>query len=433
MSVLETSNSVVQEAGGEGAAPGSGPSKMKELVVTLFGQERNLGSFPARLHTDLRHVVEMLRRGKQPRFGGSRLAMLEEAMATPSSHYRTQAELRQQIEAWKETDRSNFDADRYYDSWRAAGYTEHNRGSQETLARRALQLCSIHTGEPPVDHTKECLLAVDLGCGSGLSTAVACRVRADTLGTIGVDLSWEMLRSPEWEEVSSSPSPLSGERLRCDLAQPLPFRAGVFDLCYSVSAVHYLAQGSATRTAEQRISALTKSLRDVLCAGSRPCALQAYLTRDSNALQLFRDVAEQDGWALCDLVVDQSHGRPAERDFLYLVRSLRPGIERPPRCALYAHANATCALALEAWAKAAGIAPVCLDGGHRAWLVREHDRFAKRMVRLHKRCQTDGATLDHAEPLEDQSKVMAEKLQAVETEVSDEEARLSTVLGLLHT
>ena len=44
---------------------------------------------------------------------------------------------------------------------------------------------------------------------------------------------------------------------------------------YSVSAVHYLAQGSATRTAEQRISALTKSLRDVLCAGSRPCALQA--------------------------------------------------------------------------------------------------------------------------------------------------------------
>ncbi|CAE7233195.1 unnamed protein product [Symbiodinium natans] len=360
--------------------------------------------------------------------------MLEEALAAPGSHYRSQGELRQQIEAWKETDRANFDADRYYDSWRAAGYTEHNRGSQETLARRALQLCSIPTGEPPVDHTKECLLAVDLGCGSGLSTAVAGGVRAATLGTIGIDLSSEMLRSPEWEEVSSQPSPLSGERLRCDLSQPLPFRAGVFDLCFSVSAVHYLAQASATRTAEERIGALTRSLRGVLAPSSKPCALQAYLTRDSNALQLFRDVALKDGWNLCDLVVDQSHGRPAERDFLYLVRSLSETTRKPPRCALYAHAHASCALAMEAWAKTSGLPPVCLDGGHRAWLVREHDRFAKRLVRLRKRCQTDGAQLDHAQPLDAQSQLLAEKLEGAiaECENVDEEARLSTVLGLLH-
>lgn len=114
--------------------------------------------------------------------------------------------------------------------------------------------------------------------------------------------------------------------------------------------------------------------------------LQAYLTRDSNAVESFRQVALRDGWGLCELVVDQSHGQKAERDFLYLSQQAE---DRPPRCVLYEHAQATCALALESWTYRTGAPhPVRLDAAHRAWLVREHDRYARRMLRLHKRFLT---------------------------------------------
>ncbi|CAJ1377218.1 unnamed protein product [Effrenium voratum] len=317
--------------------------------------------------------------------------------------------------AWKEEDRASFDADRYYDSERTAGYTEHNRGSQETLARRTLQLCSVQTESTD----QETLLAVDLGCGSGLSSKAGSQCH---LAVIGVDLSSEMLRSDEWE-AEKHLSPMSGERLRCDLAQPLPFRSQVFDLCYSVSAVHYLATASG---AEQRIRALTGSLRRILVPEARPVALQAYLTRSSGAVEAFQAAARKDGW-LCDLVVDQSHGRPAERDYLYLRKG---GTELAPRCALYSHAKATCALALEAWAQRQKAPLVRLDGAHRAWLVREHDRFARRLLRLHKRV-ADGASLDHAAPPGTDAAALAQRLAGIEE--MEEEARLSAVLSILHS
>ncbi|CAK9074223.1 unnamed protein product [Durusdinium trenchii] len=238
-----------------------------------------------------------------------------------------------------------------------------------------------------------------------------------------------MLRSSEWGEVSSTRGPLAGERIRGDLAQPLPFRDGVFDLCFSVSAVHYLVQDSLARTAAERISALTSSLRKILTQTARPCTLQAYLTRDSNAVESFRQVALRDGWGLCELVVDQSHGQKAERDFLYLSQQAE---DRPPRCVLYEHAQATCALALESWTYRTGAPhPVRLDAAHRAWLVREHDRYARRMLRLHKRCET-GGSLDHSAPLGPEAQTLADRLAAVES-TEDEEARLSMILNVLHT
>lgn len=172
---------------------------------------------------------------------------------------------------------------------------------------------------------------------------------------------------------------LGPERIRADLSQALPFRDGVFDLCYSVSAVHYLVQDSLTRSAQERVRALTQSLRRIRAPNARPCTLQAYLTRDSEAVQTFQEVARLDAFGT-HLVVDQSHGQKAERDFLYLSEALD---DAPPcRCALYEHA--TCALALETWARARSH-PVRLDAAHRAWLVREHDRYARRILRLHKR------------------------------------------------
>ena len=51
----------------------------------------------------------------------------------------------------------------------------------------------------------------------------------------------------------------------------------VFDLCYSVSAVHYLAADSLTQTAERRIGHLTRSVKRILTPKGRPCTLQAYM------------------------------------------------------------------------------------------------------------------------------------------------------------
>eukprot|EP00931_Biecheleriopsis_adriatica_P045211 TRINITY_DN25915_c0_g1_i1.p1 TRINITY_DN25915_c0_g1~~TRINITY_DN25915_c0_g1_i1.p1 ORF type:complete len:458 (+),score=55.17 TRINITY_DN25915_c0_g1_i1:18-1391(+) len=427
-----------QAAGARGSAVSV--ERQKDLVVNLFGSDRNLGTFPTRLHSDMRHLVEMLRRGKHPRLASDRVAALETALSSPGSTVGSLGQLRQQIEVWREGSRKGFDADRYYDGERAKGYTEHNRGPQETLARRALQLCSMATGG---DTTKENLLAVDLGCGSGLSTATACRLSTHQVGVIGIDLSSEMLRSEEWKEVAALPAPLAGERLRCDLSQPLPFRQGVFDVAYSISAVHYLVQDSHTRSADQRISAFTRSLRECLAPGARPCVFQAYMTRESGAaaFEQFSKVARQDGWALCDLVIDQAHGGSAERDFLYLLNAPdSQALGRPARCALYQHAGATCALALESWARSKGQPPVLLDGAHRAWLGREHDRHARRLVRLHKRCATEGAVLDHAAPLGDEGALLAAKLRTAMEEAGgasggaevDEEAKLARLLQVLH-
>eukprot|EP00435_Cladocopium_sp_Y103_P022800 s3014_g5.t1 len=346
------------------------------------------------------------------------------------SMFRSLEELRQQIEAWREEDRAGFDANRYYDSGRTVGYTEHNRGSQDTLTRRTLQLSSVAT-EGPAEDT---ILAVDLGCGSGLSTVSALdaangRGRSG-LGVIGLDLSSEMLRAEEWKEVGRHP--LAGERLRADLGQPLPFRDHVFDLCYSVSAVHYLASNSLTRTAEQRISQLTSSVKRILRRQGRPCTLQAYMTRESKAVETFRQVALRDGWDICELVVDQSHGK-AERDFLYLSHGpVALSDSRPPRCALYRHCSATCALALETWAKVCPETwPVRLDGAHRAWLVREHDRYARRILRLQKRCD-DGAPLDHSSPGAEEQ-ILADRLRKAAESAEDEEGRLSMILNVLHS
>ena len=149
---------------------------------------------------------------------------------------------------------------------------------------------------------------MDLGAGSGLSTATC-----STLGAfvIALDLSSEMLRSSEWQHLEGHV-----DRLRGDLAQPLPFREQVFDLLYSVSAVHYVAQDAAKRSGRERIRCLTRSLKSIRAEKAYPCTLQAYLTRDSKAIEDFKEVAKLDGFNT-QLVVDQSHGQKAEL-FLFI-------------------------------------------------------------------------------------------------------------------
>merc|ERR1712129_398426 len=122
------------------------------------------------------------------------------------------------------------------------------------------------------------------------------------------------------------------------------------------------------------------------------------------------------GWPLCSLVQDKVHsGYSTERDFLYML-ARAPGskkLESPPRCALYKQHDATCVLAVDAWARENGLPPVCVDDTHRAWLTREHDRFARRLVRLNDRCTAAGKSLDHADPLDEAGQQMAKRLASL--------------------
>mmetsp|Transcript_34374 Transcript_34374/g.67688 ORF Transcript_34374/g.67688 Transcript_34374/m.67688 type:complete len:441 (-) Transcript_34374:7-1329(-) len=414
----------------------SGP-RMKDLLVPLFGADRQFGAFPTTLHSDMRHLIEMLRRGKQARLDEQRMARLERALADDGAKFKSILELRSQMEEWRAESQRAFDANAYYDASRAKGYTDHNRGSQEALTLRALQFSSLKTDRRrDSSAVADGLLAIDLGCGTGLSTGVAAALPATSLAVIGVDLSEEMLHSDEWAELVATRMPMAGERVRCDLAQPLPFRRSCFDVAYSVAAVHYLTQDSQQRSAEDKMLTFLTSLRSCLSSTARPCTFQAFFTREPSAKTRFAQAAEKAGWSLCDLVVDHTYGgKGAERDFLYVLptQPLKPGPMRPPRCALYDAHGATCALALESWALQRGIAEVQLDSVHRAWLECEHLRFAKRMVRLHDRCDA-GRRLDEAKPLDAAGSKMAKHLAVLLSEHSaSPEDCLPHVLDSLHS
>jgi len=410
---------------------------MKDLLVPLFGADRQFGAFPSTIHSDMRHLIEMLRRGIQARLDEQRIARLERALADDGAKFKSISELRSQMEEWREESFRAFNADAYYDASRAKGYTDHNRGSQQSLTERALQFSSLRTdGRRDSSSVADGLLAIDLGCGTGLSTGVAAALPAVSVAVIGVDLSADMLHADEWTDVAATGAPLAGERVRCDLAQPLPFRRSCFDVAYSIAAVHYLAQDSKQRSAGDKMLTFMTSLRSCLSSTARPCTFQAFFTREPTAKARFAQAAKKAGWSLCDLVVDQTYGgKGAERDFLYVLptQPLKPGPMRPPRCALYDAHGATCALALESWACQRGVAAVQLDDAHRAWLEREHQRFARRLVRLHERCNA-GQRLDEAEPLDAAGSKMAKHLAVLLSEHSaSPEDCLPHVLDSLHS
>lgn len=98
------------DAKGAEGKDGAAQPRVKELSVTLFGAVRQLGTFPTSVHTDIRHALEMLRRGKQPRLSRERLAAVDAALASEGSRFKSQAELRTEVEVWREESRRAFDA-----------------------------------------------------------------------------------------------------------------------------------------------------------------------------------------------------------------------------------------------------------------------------------------------------------------------------------
>ena len=162
-------------------------------------------------------------------------------------------------EAVRPEERAGGDADKYYDREVTEAYTELNVRTQSELTTRCLDMLCLE-GE-----ARDAVL-LDVGCGSGLSGETL--TRQGYRAWVGIDASAAMLeratrgrsaskrtadeKEPPADDAreredarakgknkNESP-PARGAVLRGDFSQGLPFRAGAFDGCVSVSAAQWL-------------------------------------------------------------------------------------------------------------------------------------------------------------------------------------------------
>lgn len=213
-------------------------SKVRELLVPLYSEERRLGRLHTALHTDARTVVSALARevsgrGKPIKLAPERLARVDAALREDGAFEGIPA-LRDAIRTWREDSRLKGDAqsiNAYYDAQRTKAYTEKLVRPQAVLATRCLELSGLDSSDSP--------LVLDLGCGSGLSIEPLQRKGCTV---IGVDLSLEMLRAAHKSGM---------EVIQADISEALPLRSALFDAIFSVSALQFLCD-SAGRSAENR-------------------------------------------------------------------------------------------------------------------------------------------------------------------------------------
>ena len=160
---------------------------------------------------------------------------------------------RAQREVVRPEERAGGDADKYYDRGVTEAYTELNVRTQGELTARCLDMLGL-------EGDARGAVLLDIGCGSGLSGETL--TRHGYRAWLGIDASAAMLeratrgrsapkrtadeKEPPADEEGESVEgcgkiedpPARGAVLRGDFSQGLPFRAGAFDGCVSVSAVH---------------------------------------------------------------------------------------------------------------------------------------------------------------------------------------------------
>ena len=158
-------------------------SKVRELLVPLYSEERRLGRLHTALHTDARTVVSALARevsgrGKPIKLAPERLARVDAALREDGAFEGIPA-LRDAIRTWREDSRLKGDAqsiNAYYDAQRTKAYTEKLVRPQAVLATRCLELSGLDSSDSP--------LVLDLGCGSGLSIEPLQRKGCTVIGGI---------------------------------------------------------------------------------------------------------------------------------------------------------------------------------------------------------------------------------------------------------
>lgn len=235
----------------------------------------------------------------------------------------------------------------------AARYTAANASVQSELATRCLTLLG---GVQPA------AVILDVGCGSGLSTAV---LRDASYACVGLDISREMLKQGTQH----------GDTVLADVASGLPLRPCSCDGAISVSALQWLVANQG----QEQAALFFTSLQRVLRPGSR-AVLQVYTRTHEETCRLV-SAARGAGFS-CHAVADWPHDSVAVK--LFLCCGIADAAEGMPACALAWPRRACCAAT---WversphiAQSADDA-VFLRSRHEA----EHAKHRRRLLRLLRR------------------------------------------------
>lgn len=425
----------------------------KALAIKLSdGSDRNVGTFPTRLHTDIRTVILSIRRGirkkgKPIHLSAERTAAVDAALRDGSEVGSIEG-LRTALERWtKEGLLASADSiNKYYNDERADNYTQHNAIAQKALSVRTWQL---QRELPPTCAD----LVLDLGCGSGLSSATF-----ESLGkhrVVGCDLSIAML-------AHARRSGSAFDFVQADISRPLPFRDAAFSAALSVSTVQHLLQPAADGALPaERLGTLFHEVRRTVAPGRsvpRSLSLQFHVDGAPDARRI-RDAAREAG-VPCELIVDQPYASDSRRWFLTSASSSKvsgewvggarggdsasisasalyePSSEPsaapggPWPCALYWDSSDGCASCVLGLHAQLGPSSSLLGEEHAAWCTQEHVRAAHRWVRVLRRVmrlrEGDASALASAEPGA-ASTVGASQLSTVQAAVAE---RLIKAYGL---
>ena len=391
------------------SAPPPPAKRCKTCTVKVYNKPRDLGVMPTAVFSDVHSTVQALTRevngrGRPISLPASRAKAVEEALAMGGVYSSVEA-LRQAVREWR-SEAAPFggaaSVNEYYDAQRARAYTERLGGAQETLALRCAELAGLIPAR--TDHQKRPLL-LDVGCGSGLSMLP---LEQRGCAMLGVDLSLEMLRTARESGL---------EVIQADMSHTLPFRNGVFDGLVSVSAVQFLCEAAAGRSARERLACCMQETQRVLetsaananankdAMANVPCAAFQFHPADQVLHPRAVLEAAEDAGCQAALVMDQPHRTSGRRWFLYLTNTRITDGQSPPCCGLYSPNRVACPLSLRAWTRQLGLPSPRLDDVHEDWLGAEHRRSARRLLRLFARQRGEDAQL-----LNDSERVWAERL-----------------------
>uniref|UniRef100_A0A667XM20 18S rRNA (guanine-N(7))-methyltransferase n=1 Tax=Myripristis murdjan TaxID=586833 RepID=A0A667XM20_9TELE len=169
---------------------------------------------------------------------------------------------------------------------------------QSQMSERAVELLNLPEGQP-------CFL-LDVGCGSGLSGDY---LTEEGHCWVGVDISTAMLDVALEREVE-------GDLVLGDMGHGIPFRAGTFDGCISISALQWLCNADKkTHSPPKRLYRFFSTLYSSLKRGAR-AVFQIY-PENSEQLELITAQAMRAGFS-GGMVVDYPNSSKAKKFFLCL-------------------------------------------------------------------------------------------------------------------
>ncbi|EEB07198.1 rRNA methyltransferase [Schizosaccharomyces japonicus yFS275] len=187
----------------------------------------------------------------------------------------------------------------FYNDVEARKYSKNTRiqSIQAEMTERALELLDP---EGPS-------FILDIGCGSGISTAIA-----ESFGhtLVGMDISPSML------SVALENDEVEGDLLLGDIGAGVPFRAGTFDGVISISAIQWLLNADKTcNVPQRRLTRFFETLYSSMKRGAR--AVMQYYPESDTAQRMILETAKKSGFS-GGTVIDNPDSKRQKKYYLVL-------------------------------------------------------------------------------------------------------------------